>query len=230
MKLIQTFMLFFFHHFYHGLAWSYDLIAAIVSFGRWREWGQTVLPHLQTGRVLELGFGPGHLQSALPQARFQAIGLDESRQMCRQAAHNLRKNKQTLRLIRGYAQNLPFATETFENVVATFPSEYIVAPETLTEAERVLKVGGRLVVALSVHFEGTNLANRAASWLFHVTGQSEDLTEMLEEKIKAHFTASRLRVNLVQARVGKNMVLLIVAEKVTGRETLKSSSESAQTL
>ena len=29
---------FFFHHFYHNFAWTYDFVAALVSVGRWNEW------------------------------------------------------------------------------------------------------------------------------------------------------------------------------------------------
>lgn len=213
MKIIQTFMRFFFHHFYHGLSWTYDFVAAVVSVGRWRDWGRTVLPHLSGIRVLELGFGPGHLQSPLTAAGFQAIGLDESRQMCRQAAANIRKTGFSPTLIRGYAQNLPFKDDSFDSLVATFPSEYIFAPETLAEAARVLKSGGRLVVALSASPGDANLSDRAATWLFRVTGQGGMITDDIAEKIKAYFAVSGLKVSLIREQVRKSTVLLLVAEK-----------------
>ena len=215
-------MRFFFYHFYHGLSWTYDLVAAIVSVGRWRDWGKTVLPHLSRGRVLELGFGPGHLQSALTSAGFQAIGIDESRQMCRQAARNLLKNGHPANLSLGYAQTLPFASGVFDSVVATFPSEYIAAPETLAEAGRVLKDDGRLVVALSAHFHGASLPDKAADWLFQITGQGQDLTDTLEPRIQAYFVASRLKVRLVREEVRQSTVLLVIGEKVQSLETLES--------
>jgi len=78
----------FFNLLYHPFAWTYDLVAAIVSLGRWQDWLMQAMPYL-SGRVLEIGFGPGHLQVALNEAGMQAFGLDESRQMGRQARRRL---------------------------------------------------------------------------------------------------------------------------------------------
>jgi ubiquinone/menaquinone biosynthesis C-methylase UbiE len=212
MNLIRAFMRFFFHHFYHGLSWTYDVVAAIVSVGRWRDWGRTTIPHLSGTRILELGFGPGHLQVALSQAGFQAIGLDESRQMCRQAAANLRKNGLPPALFRGYAQRMPFACDSFDSLVATFPSEYIFDPATLDEAWRVLRPGGRLVVALSALPGSASLFDRAAAWLFRVTGQSGDLTDEIEARIKAYFMAGNFQLDVIRIEIRQSNVILIVAE------------------
>lgn len=206
-------MRFFFHHLYHSLSWTYDLVATVVSVGRWRDWGRATLPHLTGTRVLELGFGPGHLHVALVEAGFQAIGLDESRQMCRQAAANLRKNGFSPALSRGDAQNMPFASDSFDSLVATFPGEYIFDPATLNEAWNVLRPGGRLVVALSGLPNSASLFDRAAAWLFRITGQSGDLTDEIEARIKAHFAASKFRVDVIRVEVRQSTVLLMVAEK-----------------
>ncbi|MDX9991142.1 MAG: methyltransferase domain-containing protein [Anaerolineales bacterium] len=223
MKLIRAFMRFFFHHFYHSLSWTYDFVAAVVSVGRWRDWGRTTLPHLTGTRVLELGFGPGHLQSALNAAGFQTIGLDESRQMCRQAAANLSQKGFPLRLTRGQTESLPFASDSFDSLVATFPSEYIVAAETLSEAWRVLKSGGRLVVALSALPGSASLPDRAAAWLFRVTGQGGMITGEIEDRLKAYFTAGRFTVSLIRAEVRQSTVILVVAEKPANAQTFEST-------
>lgn len=219
-KIFRAALQFFFHHLYHGLSWAYDLVAWVVSLGRWRDWGRATLPHLAGTRVLELGFGPGHLQRALTEAGFQAIGLDESRQMCRRAATLLRQNGFSPSLARGYAQAMPFADESFESLVATFPSEYIFAPETLSEAWRVLKDGGRLVVAISALPGGSSLPARAAAWLFRVTGQGGDLTEEVERQVKAFFATSRFRVSVMRVEIRQSTVFLIVGEKSTSAEML----------
>lgn len=207
-------MRFFFHHLYHGLAWTYDLVASTVSLGRWQDWGRATLPHLNGTRILELGFGPGHLQRELTQAGFEAIGLDASPQMCRLASRNLRKSSISPTLFIGYAQHLPFANDSFESIVATFPSEYIFAPETLSEAGRVLQNGGRLVVALSALPGSASLPGRAAAWLFRITGQGGDLTAEVEAQVKARFSAGRLKASLLRTEVHQSTVYLVVAEKV----------------
>lgn len=220
-KLLRAALRFFFHHLYHGLSWAYDLVAWVVSLGRWQDWGRASLPHLTGTRVLELGFGPGHLQRALTEAGFQAIGLDESRQMCRRAAALLRQNGFSPSLACGYAQTIPFAADSFDSVVATFPSEYIFVPETLLEAWRVLKDGGRLVLALSALPGGASLPARATAWLFRVTGQGGDLTEEIERKVKAFFAASKFRVSVIQVEIRQSTVLLVVGEKSNSVEILK---------
>jgi hypothetical protein len=48
---MREFLRFFFHHFYHGFAWTYDFVAAVVSIGRWQHWGFAALPHLRGPRV-----------------------------------------------------------------------------------------------------------------------------------------------------------------------------------
>jgi ubiquinone/menaquinone biosynthesis C-methylase UbiE len=213
MNPIRAFMRFFFHHFYHSLSWTYDFIAAVVSVGRWRDWGRTTLPHLTGTRVLELGFGPGHLQADLARAGFQAIGIDESRQMCRRAAANLRKSGFPPALTRGHAQRMPFASGTFDSLVATFPSEYIIDPDTLDEAWRILHPDGRLVVALSALPGSASLVDRTAACLFRVTGLGGTLTAEIEARVKAHFAASKFRVAVIRVEVRQSTVLLIVADK-----------------
>jgi SAM-dependent methyltransferase len=55
-------------------------------------------------------------------------------------------------VLQGSAQHLPFSDASFDTVVSTFPSEYIYDPDTITEVERILRPGGRLIV-----IEGANL-------------------------------------------------------------------------
>ncbi|MCX6066918.1 MAG: class I SAM-dependent methyltransferase, partial [Chloroflexi bacterium] len=135
-----------FHHFYHRFAWTYDFVAAFVSVGRWKDWILTALPHIRGTRILEIGFGPGHLQVELNRQGFQALGLDESREMASRARKNLFRNGFPSALTRGYAQSLPFAANSIDSVVATFPSEYIIERRTLAEIHRILKPGGRLII------------------------------------------------------------------------------------
>jgi len=133
-----------FHHFYREFAWTFDPVAWAVSGGLWFGWVRAALPELR-GRVLELGFGTGHLQLALA-ARPYVVGVDASPQMARIAARRLRRHGHAPRLARGHAQALPFPAASFDTVVATFPSEYILDPVTHQEIHRVLAPGGRLVV------------------------------------------------------------------------------------
>ena len=85
MRLVLFLLRSFFFVLYHQFAWTYDLVAATVSLGRWKDWVRSALPYL-SGRVLEIGFGPGYLQLSLFELGIPAFGLDESRQMARQVS------------------------------------------------------------------------------------------------------------------------------------------------
>lgn len=204
---------FFFHHFYHAFAWTYDAVAALVSIGRWRGWVLTALPYLDGPRVLELGYGPGHLQTALGQKGLQAFGLDESRQMANMARSRLQRAGFPRRLSSGYAQSLPFRSGSFDNVVATFPTDYIIDPRSLAEIRRVLRPGGKLVVVPAAWIGGRQAPDRAAAWLFRVTQQGAEITQAVRERIVTPFAQAgfRARSELVEQR--SSTVLVILAQK-----------------
>ena len=208
---MQRLLRVFFHLLYHQFAWAYDLVAAAVSLGRWKSWVLSVTPFLR-GRVLEIGFGPGHLQAALHTSGLEAFGLDESRQMCRQASRRLRKNHYPVRLYNGYAQNLPFAGDSFDCVAATFPSEYIFEAQTLAEIRRVLKPGGQLLIVPSAWITGKNWLERLAAGLFRVTGQAGALERVLPG-MERLIAGSGFTVRHVLVEQAGSRVLVLVAEK-----------------
>ena len=69
---------FFFKLLYHQFAFAYDFVAATVSVGRWQDWVSSILPFLAGTRILEIGFGPGHLQRHLLRRGLTVVGIDES--------------------------------------------------------------------------------------------------------------------------------------------------------
>ncbi|PWH13496.1 MAG: class I SAM-dependent methyltransferase [Anaerolineae bacterium] len=207
---MRRFMRFFFYHFYHSLAWTYDLVATTVSLGRWTTWGRAALPFLHGKRVLELGFGPGHLQVEMHRAGWQVFGVDESRQMIGQARRHLLRNALPVNLSRGLAQFLPFASATFDSVVATFPSEYITDPRTLSEIRRVLKAQGHLVIVPVAWLGGKSMIERGAQWLFRITGQGP---EGVEERIIAFLAQHDFHAACSKVEIRHSTVLVVVAEK-----------------
>lgn len=160
-----------FHLLYHEAAWAYDAVAAAVSLGQWRAWGAAALPFLPGPRVLELGHGPGHMLIALTAAGYDAAGLDLSPQMGRQAARRVARLPQPPALICARAQTLPFAPGAFDGVLATFPTSYIAAPETVATVHRVLRPGGALVIVPEARLGGRSPLVRVVNWLYESTGQ-----------------------------------------------------------
>ena len=160
-----------FARFYREFAWTYDPVAAAVSGGRWGAWGQAALPYVR-GRVLELGCGTGNLQQALaPQCDLWAVGLDASPQMLAITRRRLTASSIPANLARAFAQALPFPATSFDSVVATFPTEYIIDTATLAELRRVLRPGGRVVVALAAAFSSDGLYQRMLDLLYRATLQ-----------------------------------------------------------
>ena len=207
--MITRFLRFFFDHLYHGLAFTYDFVAATVSFGHWKEWTRTVLPFLEGTRVLELGHGPGHLQRILLDRGLVAAGLDESAQMGRLAKRRLRGARLPVHLTRGVAQHLPFPAETFDSIVSTFPSEYIFDDRTLAEARRVLKRGGRFIVLPAGWPK-----NPFLGWLYRITGESPHETrEVVKQKWTQPFLRAGFETEARILEVQSGTLLIILAGK-----------------
>ncbi len=177
------FLRIFFHQLYHTFAWSYDLVAAIVSGGRWKKWVTSVIPYIEGKTVLELGVGTGNLQLALAASGFQAFGVDESRQMLRIAKKRISGDSFNPLVMRARAEALPLPADSVDTIVATFPSEYIFQPETLHACRRVLSTDGRLVILLGVQVGGNGLINRLLRFLYLVTGQGTPDLTVLEKSL-----------------------------------------------
>ena len=126
-----------------------------MSGGKWATWRNETLTHIIGKRVLELGFGTGELLIVLHRCGLEVYGLEQSQAMHKVTARKLQQ-RGALRISRacGLAQHLPYPSNYFDTVVATFPSGYVFAPNTLTEVKRVLRppnadgsvTGGRFVI------------------------------------------------------------------------------------
>lgn len=228
---MRTLLRFFFYLLYHPFAFAYDLVAATVSLGRWKEWVLSVLPFIVGTRILEIGHGPGHLQRALLSQGLLSVGIDESVSMGRLAKRNLRRTLASgqmngswtsspkasyaqIRLTRGLAQHLPFPSGCFDTVVATFPADYIFDPITLEEARRVLTPGGRFVILPGASILGRGFMDRAMAFLFRITGETPaNLSQVLHERSGKVFARSNFHVQIHELEIKSSMVFILVATK-----------------
>ncbi len=200
-------MRFFFNLLYHPFAFTYDLVAATVSFGQWKNWVYSILPFIEGTRILELGHGPGHLQRILlTQRSLVAVAIDESAPMGRLAKRRLGGSH---RLARALAQKIPFAAETFDSIISTFPSEYIFDMQTLSEAHRVLRSSGRLIVLLAAWPRNPLLAR-----LFKITGQSpSEAYDSIKSKIKETLAQADFKSEVQIVEVKSGNLLVVIAHK-----------------
>jgi ubiquinone/menaquinone biosynthesis C-methylase UbiE len=215
---MKTILRYFFRLLYHQFAFTYDLVAATVSFNRWKDWVMSVIPFIKGDRILEMGHGPGHLQRILLSRNLVAVGIDESAQMVRLAKRNLTSFSGSnephiaytqINLTRGMAQQLPFPDEAFDTIVATFPTEYITDPRTLTEVKRCLSNAGRLIV-----LPAALPKNPFLDWLFKVTHQSPtEAVDVVKTKFREPFVKAGFTTEIETLDVKSGMLFIVLANK-----------------
>jgi hypothetical protein len=106
----------------------------------WRRYTEAVLPFLpKSGRVLEVGPGPGLLLEQLVERYQPAVGLDLSRGMLKEAQRRLRGAGRPARLVRGNALELPFVDGFFDGVTTTF------ALSAIPEGQRAVDEMARVI-------------------------------------------------------------------------------------
>jgi ubiquinone/menaquinone biosynthesis C-methylase UbiE len=207
MRLLQRFMRVFFDLLYHPFAFTYDFVATVVSFGNWNDWVLGVIPFIKGVHILELGHGPGHLQFVLQHnSRLDSAAIDESATMGRIAKRRLGHSQ---KLSRAVAQKIPFASETFDSVISTFPSEYIFDTQTLSEAHRVLRSDGRLII-----LPAALPKNPLSGWLFKATGQSQpEAHDSINLKITETMSRANFTTEIHRVELKSGSLLIIIAEK-----------------
>ncbi|MBC8170912.1 MAG: class I SAM-dependent methyltransferase [Anaerolineae bacterium] len=188
---------------YNELAFTYDLVSKVVSLGQWRCWQRAALKHFnipQDAQVLELAHGTGDLQLDLHAAGYQSIGYDLSPYMGQITWHKLARQGVVAQLVRGEAQHLPFADQSFAAIVCTFPTDFIFAETTLREAWRILPMNGRLVIVINGVLTGGGARVRLSEWLYSITGQRAEpqtnenqFARVLEVFARCGFEAQLLR-------------------------------------
>lgn len=195
---------------YNEAAWSYDTVSWLVSLGEWRAWQMASLPFLpqpttKTVQVLELAHGPGHLLLTLDRLGFAPVGYDLSSHMGKQAQNRLESAGISLPLIRGMAQQLPFADHCFDAILTTFPTNFISQPASLNAIYRVLRPQGRLVIIPQAQLKGESWLVRFIEWLYQITGQKptdeNHLSPLLNCLHRAGFQSEMQIVNFSRSRV-----------------------------
>jgi ubiquinone/menaquinone biosynthesis C-methylase UbiE len=109
---------------------------------------------LQSGdRVLDVGCGTGRLAIVFAErvgATGSVDGIDPAAEMIKRASSRARKRGGEVSFQVAFAQDLPFADESFDAVACTLALHHVAEDDQLTavhEMYRVLKPGGRLLIA-----------------------------------------------------------------------------------
>lgn len=126
---------------------TFDRIAEHFDKTRSRPWSE-VLDFLESnsGRLLDIGCGNGRHLLAAKEMGYEVVGLDASKKLL-----EITKNKTdlTMELVRGDVLRLPFKERCFDTVIyiAVIHHLKIGRKESLREALRVLKPGGRIIIS-----------------------------------------------------------------------------------
>ena len=171
--------------------WRYDLMAWFhdtFSFrGEFRELRQRTsnLACIEVGeQVLDVGCGTGTLAMGVARrvgATGRVAGIDPSPQQIARARAKAARRNMPIEFQVGVIEQLPFADQTFDVVLSTLMMHHLPASlkrQGLAEIARVLKPGGRLVIAdFKPKKERQGQAAR-----FHAGGSSmDDLAALIKE-------------------------------------------------
>jgi ubiquinone/menaquinone biosynthesis C-methylase UbiE len=209
---------------YYELAWTYDWVSWLISFGRWPKWRLHALHYLshpdqhnqQPYRLLEIGFGTGELLVHLTKNNFAAYGLELSPTMVGITAQKLDRAKLPVRCAQGRTEAMPFADAFFHTIIATFPTSFILDPATLTECTRLLpgpgspncaQGGTLIVVGLSVDLKPNWLQYMLP--LFYGTP-----SPAFCQLVKNHLAEAGFAAKFTSYQDGCFVVSVIIAQKV----------------
>ena len=157
--------------FYNKIARVYDLLAEH-SEQPLRETAVRLLAPAPGERLLEIGFGTGHILAELARAvgpTGRVVGIDIAENMLAQTRELLEREHLADRvtLDRGDAEDLPYAADSFDGIFMCFTLELFDTPQiprVLAQCHRVLRPGGRLVVAAVSRETKHGLIVRAYEW------------------------------------------------------------------
>jgi ubiquinone/menaquinone biosynthesis C-methylase UbiE len=213
-QAIQALPNLFFGLFYNQLARSYDWVTTIISMGLWNVWLTEMLSYLEGPRVLELGSGPGHLHKILCENEFKSFSLEKSHQMVSLGRYRLLKDNFTPLLIRSVVEAIPYQDSVFDQVVTTFPAEFITRPQTLYEIKRVLKENGELVILRFAWLSDNHWPYKMAAWLFRLVGEAPGSNQKLPmDRLSDPFKKAGFTVDIQQINLPSSGMLILRCTK-----------------
>jgi demethylmenaquinone methyltransferase/2-methoxy-6-polyprenyl-1,4-benzoquinol methylase len=136
---------------FDGLPRRYDVLEEVLSFGQNRRW-RTAMVHAVTQmrppprRILDVATGTAGVALMLADRTDAAVtGVDLTEQMLRLGSARVAEHGagRRVQLLRGRAEQLPFADGSFDALTFTYLLRYVADPAaTIRELARVVRPGG----------------------------------------------------------------------------------------
>ena len=182
----------------------YDIFEPMCMLGKETEINKLIISLLEiknSCKILDLGCGTGVLSALISNELSESagglsIGIDAAGKMIEGARK--KRGSKTCRFEVAAAENLPFDNDSFESVVSTMFFHHIqldLKEKALSEAFRVMRPGGRLVIA-DMHIPTTflgALTSHLSRWILFQPQIGENIRGVLPGLIeKAKFTTPEL--------------------------------------
>lgn len=136
---------------FSGLPGAYDRMGAVLSFGQDPRWRRALIKAIDPGpgqRILDVATGTGLVATALARRGAYVTALDQSEDMLDGARRRLTAHPELqaqITLVKGEAEQLPFADGEFDALSFTYLLRYVDdRGATMRELARVVKPGGRI--------------------------------------------------------------------------------------
>jgi ubiquinone/menaquinone biosynthesis C-methylase UbiE len=197
--------------------WRYDLMGwfcdTFLFRGQWRELRQKTanLARIQPGeQVLDVGCGTGTLAMEVARCVGRAghvTGVDPGTEQIARARSKVARRNLPIDFQIGVTEQLPFPDQTFHVVLSTLMMHHVPASvkrQGLAEISRVLKPGGRLVIA---DFKRKQERQGQAA-RFHAGGSGmQDLVAMVSDAGFEHVETEEMQSPQFSAFPGTGIVL-----------------------
>jgi demethylmenaquinone methyltransferase/2-methoxy-6-polyprenyl-1,4-benzoquinol methylase len=156
---------------FDGLPKRYDLLAEILSFGQNGRWRRRLVTQIAAGKprtILDVATGTAGVAIALARRTGGSVtGIDLTEAMLARGRERVSSAglDDRISLQSGRAEELPFASASFDAVSFTYLLRYVNDPAaTVAELARVVRPGG--ILASLDFFVPANPAWRAAWWIY----------------------------------------------------------------
>ncbi|KKR54786.1 MAG: Methyltransferase type 11 [Candidatus Curtissbacteria bacterium GW2011_GWA1_40_24] len=129
----------------------YDSIIKIISFDKFYQKIANQIPSDKAAYILDVGTGTANLAIAIKRKspKTKILGIDPDGKILEIAKGKIRKEKLDIKLLKAFAQKLPFKKQSFDYVVSSFAIHHIpshLKNQAFYEMHRVLRSGGTILI------------------------------------------------------------------------------------